>query len=161
VSGPGFTSVWTAIKDLPEPISRATFPMLDALGQSREFMIRRWAWLIAKTDAPDEELLAWAASFSAPPSLELTGARVDLPSYAQERRAMRLIADSPFIEIKVKPATHCVNPVFEIAGASGQLTEVTIDGESLAAGDFAWDGATLWVRARIDAKGATIGLRFR
>lgn len=160
-SGHGFTSLWTAIKDLPEPVSVSTYPTLDTLGQSRVMMTRRWAWLIAKTDAPDEEVLEWAQSYSAPPSLELSGARVDFPSYVPERRAMRLVADSPVIEIKVKPATHCVNPVFELAGAPKELAGVTINGEPLAPAAFAWDGATLWVQARIDARGATIGLQFR
>ena len=158
---PGSTCLWTVVNDLPEPVSTSTFPMLDALGQSREMMIRRWAWLIAKTDAPDEEVLAWAQSYAAPPSLELTGARIDFPSYVPERRAMRLVADAPSIEIKVKPETHCVNPVFELAGAPKEFAGVTLDGESLASDDFAWDGSTLWVKASIDARGATIGLRFR
>lgn len=160
-SGPGFASLWTAIKDLPDPISSSTFSMPDKLGCSTEQMIRRWAWLIAKTDAPDEELLERAQSFSEPPSLELKGARIDLPSYAPERRAIRLVAESSSIEIKVKPASRCVNPVFEIAGAERNLVGVTIDGESLPSDNFAWDGSTLWVKARIDARGATIGLRFR
>jgi hypothetical protein len=33
-------------------------------------MIRRWAWLIGKTDATDDVLLDWAQSFSSPPALE-------------------------------------------------------------------------------------------
>jgi hypothetical protein len=73
---------------------------------------------------------------------------------------MRLVADSHSIVIKVKPSTHCVNPVFELAGAPKELAGVTIDGESLAPDAFAWDGATLWVKARIDSRGATIGLQF-
>jgi hypothetical protein len=161
VHGPGFSSLWTSIKDLPEPVSVSTYPMLDTLGQSREMMIRHWAWLIAKTDESDEVILEWAQSYSSPPSLELKGARIDLPSYVPERRAMRLVADSPSIEIKVKTATHCVNPVFELAGAPGELVGVTVDGESLTPDAFTWDGATLWVKARIDSRGATIGFRFR
>ena len=145
-AGYGFSSLWTVIKDLPEPISVSTYPMLDTLGQSRGMMIRRWAWLIAKTDAPDEEVLEWAQSYSAPPSLEVTGAQIDFPSYVPERRAMRLVADSTSVEIKVKPATHCVNPVFELTGAPNALVGVTLNGEPLASDDFAWDGSTLWVR---------------
>jgi hypothetical protein len=160
-SGHGFSSLWTAIKDLPEPVSVSTYPMIDTLGHSKEMMIRRWAWLIAKTDAPDAELLEWAQSYSAPPSLEVMGARIDFPSYVPERRAMRLIAESHSIDIKVKPSTHCVNPVFEMAGASRELVGVTVDGEPLPLDAFAWDGATLWVKARLDARGATIGLRFQ
>jgi hypothetical protein len=160
-SGHGYSSLWTAIKDLPEPISVSTYPMIDALGHSKEMMIRRWAWLIAKTDAPDAELFEWAQSYSAPPSIEVSGAHIDFPSYVPERRAMRLIAESHSIEIKMRPSTHCVNPVFELAGASRELVGVSIDGVPLASDDFAWDGATLWVKASIDERGATIGLQFR
>ncbi|HVZ64570.1 MAG TPA: hypothetical protein VG936_08360 [Lacunisphaera sp.] len=159
--GPGMNSLMTMIKDLPEPVSSSKYQMPDTLGRVREQEIRRWAWLIAKTDAPDEEVLAWAQSYSEPPGLELKGARVDLPSYAQERRAIRLVAEASSIEIKVKPASYSVNPVFELAGAPKELAGVTLDGVPLATDAFAWDGATLWVKARIDARGAAIDLQFR
>ena len=68
-------------------------------------LTQRWSWLIGKTDAPDEELLDWAHSYSAPPSLELKGARLAFPSYSAERRALRLVAESPAIEIQLKPAS--------------------------------------------------------
>jgi hypothetical protein len=41
-----------------------------------------------------------------------SGARIDFPSYSPERRAMRLVAESPSIEIKLKPMARTVNPVF-------------------------------------------------
>lgn len=161
MDSPGVSCFWTAIKDLPEPISTSTFPMIDALGKSRALMTRRWSWLIAKTDAPDKELLDWAQSYSAPPSLELTGARLDLPPYVPERRALRLVSDAPTIGIKVKPATSCVNPVFELAGAPGKLGRVMLNGRELPPGNYAWDGRTLWVKAKIDKGGADLTLHFR
>src|SRR5262249_54538719 len=100
-------------------------------------------------------------SFSYPPSLELSGARIDFPSYSLERRAIRLVAESPLIEIKLKPRTHTVNPVFELDRAPKELTAVTVDGKSLTSDAYAWDGMTLWVKANIGAAGVKIDVRFR
>lgn len=158
---PGFTCLWTVINDLPEPVSTSTFPMLDALGQSREMMIRRWAWLIAKTNVSDGDLLKWAKSFSEPPSIEVTGADVDLPSYSPERRAIRLVARASEIKVRLKPSSHTVNPVFEMAGAPGEIEQVLFDGQPLSRDRYAWDGRTLWLDASIDASGADLTLHFR
>jgi hypothetical protein len=161
-SNPGHNSLLTwGMGNRPKPLSISEFQMPDTLGRSRDMTVQRWAWLIAKTDAPDSVLLDWAQSFSSPPSLELTGAHLDFPSYSQERRALRLIADAPSIEITVKPAARSVNPVFEVDRAPKELAGVTLDGKPLAADSYAWDGATLWVKATIGGSGAKIGLRFR
>jgi hypothetical protein len=149
-----------SIGNNPKPLSTGTAQSVDTLGRSRELMTRRWAWLIGKTDAPDETVLAWAQSYASPPAIEVTGARVDFPTYSPERRALRVVAESPEIEIRVKPVAQTMNPVFEIAAAPGELLGVTIDRKPSAAASYAWDGATLWVKAGIDAKGATIRLRF-
>lgn len=145
----------------PIPIERGEATTIDALGRSREMLTQRWSWLIAKTDAPDEVLRDWAQSYSAPPSLEVNGARIDFPSYSTERRAMRLVAERPLIDIKLKPLVHAMNPVFEIEDAPEELTRVTLDDTSLPADAYAWDGATLWVKADIGAAGAKIGLHFK
>jgi hypothetical protein len=75
-----------------KPLSTTEAVLPDALGRSRLMQTRRWVWLIGKSEAPDTELRTWAESFSAPPSLEVRGARLDFPSYSHERRALRLIA---------------------------------------------------------------------
>jgi len=144
----------------PEPLSTRTLQMLDTLGRSRELMIRRWSWLVAKSDATDDALLGWAQSFSAPPALEVTGARIDFPSYSPERRAIRLVAESPSVEILMKPKERTINPVFELALAPKDLLSVGIDGRALASDAYAWDGATLWVKASVGDTGAKISLRF-
>ena len=123
-------------------------------------MIRRWTWLIAKSDATDSVLLDWAQSFSSPPALEVSGARVDFPSYSPERRALRLVAESSSIEIRLKPIAHTMNPVFEFDQAPNDLTGVTLDGKPLAADSYTWDGKTLWIKASIDKQGAKIAMRF-
>ena len=144
----------------PEPLSTSTLQMVDTLGRSREMMIRRWAWLIAKSEATDDVLLNWAQSFSSPPALEVSGARIDFPSYSPERRALRLVAESSSIEITLKPIAHTMNPVFEFDQAPKDLASVTLDSKPLAADSYAWDGKTLWIRASIDKQGAKIALRF-
>lgn len=160
-SGPAHTALIGWGRNNPTPLSVAEALTLDALGQVRPMQERRWAWLIAKTAASEAELRAWAESFSRPPAVQVTGARLAAPAYSPERRAIRLIVNAPAIEISLKPATQTMNPVFELERAPTTLAGVTLDGQPLAAADYAWDGATLWVKARIGATGATIRLRFR
>jgi hypothetical protein len=169
-SSPAHTSLMTwglsgegkySLGNNPEPLSTSTLQMLDTLGRSREMMIRKWAWLIGKSDATDDGLLDWAHSFSSPPTLEIDGARVDFPSYSPERRAMRLIVESQSIEINLKPAVCSVNPVFELDQARKELASVTIDGKPLSAGAYAWDGTTLWTKAIIGREGARIRIHFQ
>jgi len=160
-SNPAHNSLLAYGFEFPKALIAGEFSMPDTLGQTRKLKLQRWAGLIAKTDAPDDVLLEWAQSFSDPPSLDVTGARVDFPSYSQERRAIRLVAESSSIEINLKPSRRTVNPVFELDRAPKELLNVAIDGKPLAADDYAWDGATLWVKASIGASGAKIGVRFR
>lgn len=145
----------------PDPISISQVMTIDAQGKARPMRERRWAWLIAKSPASDEELRSWARSFSSPPSVSLKGARLDAPSYVQERRAIRLVTQSPSIEINVKPTTQTMNPVFEFDRAYKTLVSVTIDGKALPNDAYAWDGATLWMKALIHGSGASIRLNFR
>jgi hypothetical protein len=170
MSSPAHTSLMTwglsgegqySLGNNPEPLFTSTLQTVDTLGRSREMMVRRWAWLIGKSDAPDDALLDWARSFSSPPELEVSGARIDFPSYSPERRAIRLLAESPSIEIKLKPKARTVNPVFEFDQAHRELVDVTLDGQPLSADAYAWDGATLWVKASVGTDGARIGVRFR
>ena len=101
----------------PEPVRTAQFEMLDTLGRSKPMVRQTWAWLIGMSDADDERLLQWARSFSAPPSLNLQGARLDAESYVPERRALRLVVEDRTVVIEVKPREVCVNPVFELTNA--------------------------------------------
>jgi hypothetical protein len=54
-----------------------------------------------------------------------------------------------------------MNPVFELQQTYKRLEQVMIDGHPLASDAYAWDGATLWIKAAIGKRGAQIGLRFR
>lgn len=142
------------------PFESGQFPMLDTLGRAKVMDFNRWSWLIAKTEASDEALLNWARSYSAPPTVELTGAAVALPSYAPERRAIRLAARSPTVVVRIRPSSCTVNPVIEIADVPGDLRQVSLDGRVLPAAEYAWDGATFWLNAFIDAGGASLELQF-
>jgi hypothetical protein len=146
---------------LPKPLLTGERQLLDTTGHSREVTIQRWAWLIARTDAQRDELVAWAHSFSSPPAIEVTGAQIDFPSYVQERRAMRLVVESRLVEVTLKPEVSCVNPVFELDQAPAELVEVRLDGNRLGSDAWAWDGTTLWVEAKIDVDGATLQAQFR
>lgn len=145
----------------PKPLHSGLSETIDAHGDARQMLTQRWSWLIAKTNASDEELLNWAHSYTAPPSIEAHGARLGFPSYSPERRAMRLIAEAASIRIKLTPEFHTMNPVFEIDGAPGKLVSVNVNSRILDRDAYAWDGQTLWIRAAIDQTGAVITLRFR
>ena len=50
----------------------------------------------------------------------------------------------------IQPTAICVNPAFDLRDAPGTLLSVTLGGRSLKQGEYAWDGHTLWLNARID-----------
>ena len=134
----------------PEPLSTASYVTLDTLGQSRPMTMRRWAWLIGMSDAGDSRLLDWAKSYAAPPSLTLHGARLAFGGYQPERRAILLDATAREVQINVKPATRCVNPVFEFAQNLPRDVRITLAGQPVAAERYAWDGRILWLDATIE-----------
>lgn len=165
-SSPSFSSLGgflPLIDSTPFEVREST--MIDALGRSREMVMQSWFWLIAKTDLAADPLRDWAKSFSSPPSLALQGARVDFPSYSPERRAMRLIVEQTSIQARLTPQVVTVNPVFELTPAPGvtlgRTPRVLIDGKSLPANAYAWDGETLWMRVSVAATGADIGIEFQ
>jgi len=134
----------------PEPISSSESLSLDALGRSKNMLVQRWAWLIGMTSEDDHELLARAASFGTPASLQVKGGRLDLAAYVRERRAYRVIAESPDLEIAIHPTVAVINPVFEIDSPMKKVRSIALNGQSLRAEDYAWDGGTLWIRNRIE-----------
>jgi hypothetical protein len=148
-------------REMPSPLVTSELRMPNALGQTQNLVTQRWVALVARTDLPDAPLLDWAHSFAEPPSLELSGARMDFPSYSRERRALRLVAESASIGISLKPSTVTVNPVFELAGAARTLFEVELNGRSVSREYYTWDGSTLWLNATIRQSGAQLNLRFR
>ena len=119
--------------------------MPDALGVTRTMQVEKWAWLIGLSDADDARLLEWSRSFGTPPPIEAEGARLQSPSYNTERRATLLTVEKPVVTLTIKPTTPCVHPVFELQGAPKILSRVELDSRVLAAGEYAWDGRTLWV----------------
>jgi hypothetical protein len=145
----------------PAPVFVEETRTIDARGYLRDMATRRWVWMIAMADVSDEALLNWTRSFSDPPSVEVSGARIDLPSYSPERRAVRLIAESSSINVKLKPVSYTINPVFEIEQAASRIERVTMDDKPLPAEAYAWDGATLWIQASIGLEGANIGVFFK
>jgi hypothetical protein len=134
----------------PEPIQSDAVQTLDTLGRSRPMVVRRWAWLIGMTDADDAQLRDRARSFAAPPDLDLVGARPDFAGYCMERRAMCLEATARDVQIRIKPKTPCVNPVFEFAHAPRGTLNVMLSGQPIDPRRYAWDGRTLWLDATID-----------
>jgi hypothetical protein len=143
-----------------KPLESNKLTMLNSLGQAVEMDFNRWSWLIAKTDVSDEALLNWAKSYSTPPSIEVSGAELDLPSYSPERRAIRLVVQAPIVEIRIAPESCTMNPVFELQGARGALKRVTLNDRTLPEDDYAWDGTTLWVKALVESGGANLELQF-
>jgi hypothetical protein len=139
---------WAARK--PVPLHVSSIDTIDALGRSRAMLVRRWAWLIAMSNEPDDRLLTRARSYARPPELALDGARLDFDAYVPERRAIRLVVDRSRVSVRLQPTTPCVNPVFEFIDAPSGHVEIHLDGRLLDPERFAWDGHTLWLDATID-----------
>ena len=137
---PSHNSVLSWAMQRPPALRESRLQTLDTLGRSRLMRRQTWAWLIGFTDASDARLLEWARSFSAPPSLQLTGARLASESYAPERRAIRIVAEVHSIAMTLSPSGACVNPVFEIRNAPPRLTRIVINGSLLPPDKWAWDG---------------------
>ncbi len=147
---PGHNSLMTWAFDRPAPIRTARIEALDARGQSRSVSEQRWAWLIGMTDESDQRLLEWARSFTRPPFVGLTGARLEFDSYVPERRAIRLVIEDETVAITINPTVRSVNPVFELIGAPGALAGLSLGDRALQPQEYAWDGKTLWLKANID-----------
>jgi hypothetical protein len=146
---PCHNSVMSFARSRPKPLRTAQIETLDTLGRSKPMIVQTWVWLIGMSDASDARLVDWARSFSKPPALEVQGARVEAESYIPERRAMRLVVEEPVVSIKIKPATPCVHPVFELQAAPKKLARVELAGRVLGVKDYAWDGQTLWLNATV------------
>lgn len=157
---PSHNSIMTWGMNNHTPAFSATIQSHDTLGRLKTMLHRQWYWLIGLTDASDARLLEWAHSFSTPPSLELEGAHLDLDSYLPERRAVRLVVESPAVSITLKPSTRCVNPVFELLKAPKNLASISLGGRALKPKEYAWDGSTLWIGQDIDTT-STLKLEFR
>ncbi len=83
---PTHNSVMSWAGTRPTPLQTSELVTLDTLGTARPMTVRRWAWLIGFTDASDTRLIEWAKSFSTPPSIGVSGGRLDFQSYSPERR---------------------------------------------------------------------------
>ncbi|MCU0959107.1 MAG: hypothetical protein MUF48_03300 [Pirellulaceae bacterium] len=146
---PCHNSVMSWARSRPTPLRTAQLETLDTLGRSQPMVVQTWAWLIGTSDADDQRLVEWARSFAQPPALDVQGARLEAESYIPERRAIRLVVESPTVTIIVKPATACVHPVFELTAAPRTLKQLELGGRPLAAKQYAWDGHTLWLNCTL------------
>jgi hypothetical protein len=158
-STPSHNSVMSWAMQQPEPLREAHLETLDTLGRAKPMRRQTWAWLIGLTNSPDARLLEWAKSFSGPPALEMTGARLAAEPFVLERRAMGIEAKSDDIVLTMRPSQVCVNPVFDIAKGAEKLREVRFNGAILPPDQWTWDGKTLWVEATF-TQAATLQLRF-
>jgi hypothetical protein len=154
------TGKWLGASWEVAPLTSGAVTMPDGHGQVSTMNLSSFVWMIAHTDLQDEPLRNWGRSFARPPTIEVAGARLDVPSYSAERRALRLVAESNAIEIQLKPSECTVNPVFEIDEAPQKLIGVRLNGHSLAADAYTWDGAILWIKAMIGAEGGTLLVQF-
>ena len=148
---PAHNSVMTwGFDRCPRPIRTAALETLDAQGKPKPMTLTRWTWLIGMTNASDDRLIEWANSYTHPPQLEIQGARLDINAYAPERRAFHLIVEEPTVTVKILPEVRCVNPVFELSDAPDGFLRVSLGERQLGRDEYAWDGATLWLKADMD-----------
>ena len=151
-SAPSHNSLITWGAARPEPVRSKLFETHDAMGVVKKMKEETWVWLIGMTDATDDILLQTAKSYAQPPLLAVEGALQEPNGYNSERRALLLIAEDKKISITIQPQSWCINPVFEIRHAPKNLKKVKLDGTLLSAGQYAWDGYTLWVNASFSEK---------
>jgi hypothetical protein len=133
----------------PQPLETRVADLPDALGVTRKMQVEKWAWLIGLSNADDARLLEWSRSFSTPPKVQADGARLQSPSYNTERRATLLTVEKPIVSLTITLTTPCVHPVFELHQAPKTLTRIELNGQALAAHDYAWDGRTLWLNTTL------------
>ncbi len=141
----------------PRPLHSETGRMPNAQGKLETMKRDTWAWLIGMTDAGDDEVRQWADSFAHPPKMEVQGATLAAEPYAPERRALCLNVENNAVVVKITPVGHCVNPVFELKGAAKTLAAIRLNDRPLAAREYRWDGATLWLNVHLD-RPATLAL---
>jgi hypothetical protein len=134
----------------PEPLRTEMLETPTDSGPEEALERRTWVWLIGMTDAGDDGLRQWAQSFSHPPEIRADGATPAAQPYAIERRALCLAVEDETVAVTIAPSEWCVNPVLELQGAPGRLRQVRQDGQSLTTDRYRWDGATLWLNARLD-----------
>ena len=149
---PSHLSLMSWAKTRPRPIDFATIPTLDALGRSAVMNVRRWAWLVGMSDAPDERIRAIASSYAHPPSIHAQGARPRFDAYSLERRAIRLVAEGPDLTILVQFLGSSVNPVFEIDDAPAKAIRLELNDKPLPRERYAWDGRVLWIDVALEAE---------
>ena len=123
---------------------------LDTLGRSQPMIVQTWVWLIGMSDADDARLLQWAHSFAQPPSRarggSAAGGRVVRsrapchPARCRSRMRSRSTSSRPR-----RASIRCLSwPGRPRRSPAWQLADRTLD-----AGEFAWDGQTLWINATL------------
>lgn len=157
---PSHNSLMSWAMKQPAPLSEMRGEMIDALGTSRAMRVQTWAWLIAYTDANDSDVLNMARSYAQPPNITgVKGARLDVESYSEARRALRLTVEDREISFQLAPRTVCVNPVFELSNAPGEILRVSVGALAVNATDMAWDGRVLWLNTTLHDP-ATVRITF-
>ncbi len=146
---PCHNSVMSWAKFRPAPFASASGMTLDSLGAAKVMTTNRWAWLIGMIDADDNRLREWAASFSGPPSLDVTGARIELEGYVIARRAVALVVERSEFQVTTMSGTPWINPVLELNQVPAGKPRVTLNDRPITGDRLAWDGRVLWLDATL------------
>lgn len=157
---PSHNSLLSWAMKQPAPVWERKGEVLDALGKAREMRVQQWVWLIGYNDAQDDAVVDMARSFAHPPHIEnVSGARIDVDSYSEARRALRLTIEDREVSFRMTPQAVCVNPVFELSGAPGDILRVSVGALAVNANDMAWDGHVLWLNTTL-REPATVRITF-
>lgn len=157
---PSHNSLMSWAMQKPAALRESRLVTLDTLGHSKPMQRQTWAWMIGQSNESDAAILERSTSFARPPSLELSGARLAAEPFVQERRAICLMLEKNDVTLKLIPSEAYVNPVFEIEGVVGKLTEVTVNQSRLPVENWSWDGKALWINQTI-REPSTIQLHFQ
>lgn len=141
----------------PKPLRSESREATDTLGRTKPMKIEQWAWLIGMSEASDEELLARARSYAAPPSLTVWGGTFE--GHFPERRASRIRVEENEVAIDIDSAEDWINPVLELPGAPARLQSISSNTGPLNSGEYRWDGSVLWIKGTL-SKSGSLGLMF-
>lgn len=150
---PAANSILTWDIQQSAPLRDASYPTINAKGQSAFMRFRTYAWLIGFNSSPDSDVIRKAMSFACAPSVSVIQGGQPAPEpYSPERASIAIEAEAPEMEIALLPVNVCINPVVEISGWEGKSIKLWVDGSLRNANSYAWDGKVLWIQGTFSGK---------
>lgn len=144
------------------PVQQSRWEMPGCAARKRLCTLNKFVWMIGNTELPDRDVIEIATSFLGVPDIQVVrGGHPAIPAYIPGRRALRVIAESPSLDLELNSEAAIVAPVIEIEGAPKELTSVALDGQVVSPKSYRWDGSTLWIGEKIPSGKRKLAIQFR